>query len=1148
MALTLAERVAFQRAIEEIYWRHRIWPNARSEKKPSFDQAIPSERIEGKVHEYLNDGQLLDDLWHETLSPQRLQAEMDRMARETKRPAMLEEIFSALDHDPQVIAECLVRPALSRQRLVQRYAGDERMHGELRRSAEANLQTLRSVAGLKGTNGVYREIDWIRSETEKAEGIRTTKSGLELNREEWEVHQQTLAGIFREIEAGAPTFEVGKISHLQEDKDRFYAVAVLEEAADHVRLGIVEWLKEPFDGWRQGQKVRQETRSREAEAGFNLPQISAGSGCTDDTWKPTLNVPSGRYAHTAVWTGSEMIVWGGFFNNFPNYLKSGERYDPVTDIWTSISEINAPTARESHTAIWTGSEMIVWGGVNRSSYFETGGRYNPSTDGWVATSTRNAPAGRQSQTAVWTGSEMIVWGGIFYDGSSFRYPITGGRYLPMTDTWLPTSTIGAPIGRYFHTMVWTGTETIVWGGLTNNGTSQTLDTGGRYNPITDSWLSTSQTNAPESRYAHSAVWTGSDMIVWGRNSSNTPSTGGRYDPIADSWSPISASNAPAERSEHTAVWSGTEMIIWGGSSSSFTNAGGRYNPSTDTWRSTNATFSPQTRSKHTAVWTGNAMIVFGGGGSNTSNTGGRYDPASDSWFALRNTNAPEARSSHTSIWTGSEMVVWGGIGAFDFLKSGGLYDPATDTWRPTVPPSLAGRSHHTAVWTGNEMIVWGGWSNPAFANVYYNDGARFNPALNQWSAIAPEGAPAARRYHSAVWTGADMIVWGGDGYAPTYLDTGGKYNLSSNSWTPISSTGAPFRRAFHSAIWTGQEMIIWGRSSIGGKYDPFLDRWTPTSVVNAPTPISDDNAVWTGTEMIVWTGIPSSQTGSGGGRYNPTTDTWLPISTTNQPTARSANTAVWTGHELIVWGGQSTSNLLLTTGGRYNPTADNWTATTPVDAPAKRVSHTAVWTGAEMVIWGGYDGTSLLNIGERYTALPPPPVLGAASRLSHGAAGEFDIGLPLSGTPGIECRSGGGTNDFTLVVTFPGDVEVNGSPQAAVSAGNGQIGSGGTPNGGIVLSSGNIVVVPLTNVADAQTLLVTLYCVNGGGNLVIPMSRLLGDTTGGGSVNASDVSETKGQSGQPVSAANFRSDVNANGAITSSDVGQVKAQSGRQLP
>ena len=64
--------------------------------------------------------------------------------------------------------------------------------------------------------------------------------------------------------------------------------------------------------------------------------------------------------------------------------------------------------------------MIVWGGGDDSGYFNTGGRYNPSTNSWTATSTTNAPSARYAHTAVWTGSEMIVWGGVRYLDNRFE--------------------------------------------------------------------------------------------------------------------------------------------------------------------------------------------------------------------------------------------------------------------------------------------------------------------------------------------------------------------------------------------------------------------------------------------------------------------------------------------------------------------------------------------------------------------------------------------------------------------------------------------------------------------------------------------------------------------------------------------------------
>ena len=90
-----------------------------------------------------------------------------------------------------------------------------------------------------------------------------------------------------------------------------------------------------------------------------------------------------------------------------------------------MSTDNAPTARSSHTAIWTGSEMIVWGYVSILGFATTGGKYDPNTDNWIPTNTYDVPEARSSQTAVWTGTEMIIWGGVTGNNA---YPVVGGRY------------------------------------------------------------------------------------------------------------------------------------------------------------------------------------------------------------------------------------------------------------------------------------------------------------------------------------------------------------------------------------------------------------------------------------------------------------------------------------------------------------------------------------------------------------------------------------------------------------------------------------------------------------------------------------------------------------------------------------------------
>jgi len=183
----------------------------------------------------------------------------------------------------------------------------------------------------------------------------------------------------------------------------------------------------------------------------------------DDSWQSTttVNAPTGRNGYTTLWTGTEMIVWGGESGAGGCSLNTGGRYNPTTDTWTAMTTIGAPTMRRYHKTVWTGSEMIVWGGesCNGQSAHATGGRYNPATDTWMAMTTLNAPTGRVSNSAIWTGSEMIVWGGT-PSGAQVVITNTGGRYNPTTDIWTPLSVSGAPPERQAHLAVWMGSEMI----------------------------------------------------------------------------------------------------------------------------------------------------------------------------------------------------------------------------------------------------------------------------------------------------------------------------------------------------------------------------------------------------------------------------------------------------------------------------------------------------------------------------------------------------------------------------------------------------------------------------------------------------------------------------------------------------------------
>jgi len=118
-----------------------------------------------------------------------------------------------------------------------------------------------------------------------------------------------------------------------------------------------------------------------------------------------------------------MIIWGGYNGT---YLNTGATYDPATDTWAAISTTNAPSAKNgfnpTHTAVWTGNKMLIWGGWDGSDFHDTGAAYSPATDTWETITTINAPSGRALHGAVWTGNKMLIWGGEDESG----YLNTGG--------------------------------------------------------------------------------------------------------------------------------------------------------------------------------------------------------------------------------------------------------------------------------------------------------------------------------------------------------------------------------------------------------------------------------------------------------------------------------------------------------------------------------------------------------------------------------------------------------------------------------------------------------------------------------------------------------------------------------------------------
>lgn len=306
------------------------------------------------------------------------------------------------------------------------------------------------------------------------------------------------------------------------------------------------------------------------------------------------------------------------------------------------------------------------------------------------------------------------------------------------------------------------------------------------------------------RWEHSAVWTGSQMFVWaGVGPSGTIQNAATYTPATGQWESIP--NVPGRRGA-TTVWTGTEVLVWGGTIAGIPEGTGwRYNPTTKQWNTISSVAAPFRRTEHSAVWTGTEMIVWGGGGDGTRyNDGYRYNPVTNTWRRMSMFGAPAPRARHTAVWTGTEMIIYGGE-AGSSRGDGARYDPAMDTWTPI--PDHWGRCDHHAFWTGTEMLVWGD-------RVLTGGGhwlTSYSVQTNTWTLLTPTTGPSPRSAASAVWTGTELIVYGGKDKDNAILTTGARYQRSTNSWTPIpADPQTPAPRWYHTAVWTGQQMIVFG--------------------------------------------------------------------------------------------------------------------------------------------------------------------------------------------------------------------------------------------------------------------------------------------------------------------------------------------------
>jgi N-acetylneuraminic acid mutarotase len=332
-----------------------------------------------------------------------------------------------------------------------------------------------------------------------------------------------------------------------------------------------------------------------------------------------------------------------------------------------------------------------------------------------------------ARTSVWTGKEMLVVGRVTTrakDGAVLERASVAAAYDPAVNTWRRLPAPGPNSSFMGYSAAWTGKEMLVWG----QGIREA------FNPRTNTWrqLPSSRLLAVHDGFGL-VVWTGRELLGWGGGCCGDAfSDGVAYSPRTNTWRALRSS--PLAGSQHPiGAWTGRELIVFVGG----VDPNGKpwparlaraaaYNPTTNTWR--RIAPLPVSPAGATAVWDGREVLVVGG------TVGLAYNARTNAWRKLPRTDS--SRFGAATVWTGKRLLVWGGsktagAGPPVIPAHGLAYDPRANRWSPLPEAPLLGRLDPTAVWTGHEMIVWGG-DRPAMplgsGTRFFNDAAAFRPA------------------------------------------------------------------------------------------------------------------------------------------------------------------------------------------------------------------------------------------------------------------------------------------------------------------------------------------------------------------------------------------------------------------------------------
>lgn len=289
--------------------------------------------------------------------------------------------------------------------------------------------------------------------------------------------------------------------------------------------------------------------------------------------------------------------------------------------------------------------------------------------------------------------------------------------------------------------------------------------------------------------------------------------------------------------------------------------------------------------------------------------------------------------------------------------------------RPLPKAPLSGRSTMASVWTGTEMLLWGGDGHRQ-----HDDGAAYDPRRASWR-LLPHGPLAARNAPAAVWTGKEMLLWGGNATGNDYAD-GAAFDPVAGTWrriadAPVRSLGGPI------GLWTGTEMLV--LAGLNGydavAYNPASDTWRRLPRLPGQLTGPEPAVVWTGSHVVavLTEGQGSSQTRLF--TMDPAGDTWTALPRLGDgstqrgagptPMGGGLTRLAWTGDRLLAVAGRTVAVL--------SPDATSWSGSVQLPENLTVGIAFSVWTGTELILPSVGDDVIIIDPARRTWRTVPAP-------------------------------------------------------------------------------------------------------------------------------------------------------------------------------